>query len=47
MNQMLMLMVSGRLVGEELLIKELIIADMSGLTIQEHKVVATMLLSAH
>ena len=33
--------------GEELPIKELIIADMSGLTIQEHKVVAMMLLSAH
>jgi hypothetical protein len=47
MNQMLMLMASGRLVAEELLIKELIIADMSGLTIQEHKVAAMMLLSVH
>ena len=45
-EQMLMLMVSGRLVVEELLIKELIIADMHGLMIQEHKVVAMMLLSA-
>jgi hypothetical protein len=43
---MLMLMVSGRLVVEELPIKELIIADMNGLMIQEHKVVAMMLLSA-
>ena len=34
------------LVVEELLIKELIIADMNGLMIQEHKVVAMMLLSA-
>ena len=46
MAQMLMLMVNGRLVVEELLIKELIIADMNGLTIQELKVVAMMLLSA-
>jgi hypothetical protein len=44
---MLMLMASGRLVAEELLIKELIIADMHGNMIQEHKVVATMLLLVH
>ena len=42
-----MSMVSGHLVVEELLIKELIIADMSGLIIQEHKVVAMMLLLVH
>jgi hypothetical protein len=34
-------------VAEELLIKELIIADMHGNMIKEHKVVATMLLLVH